>query len=216
MNKFLLFLACLLLAAPAYAQDKEVVEVTPVVAQTGVQDFVLEKPHTQILFFADHLGFSHSSGRFSDFDGRFTLDYDDLSRSHVDVTIKTASVDMGDAAWNAHLKNADFLNVESFPEMHFVSHRVELVDDQSARVHGVLTLLGIEKPLTLTVTHNKSGTHPFSGKYVAGFTVEGAVRRSDYGMTFGLPLLGDMVALKIQVEGVFPDSAPDEEVDSDE
>ena len=197
MNIFLMVFACLLVSLPALAQEDAVAPAP----KTGVEHFVLEKPHTQILFFADHLGFSLSNGRFTDFDGKFTLDYDDLANSSVDVTVKTASIEMGDEAWNTHMKNEDFLNVEAFPEMRFVSDSVELLDDKTAHVNGNLTLLGIERPLTLHVKHNKSGIHPFNGKVVSGFTVEGEVRRSDYGMTFGLPLLGDIVKIQIQVEG---------------
>lgn len=168
----------------------------------SVEHYELEKPHTQILFFADHLGFSVSNGRFTKFKGHFALDHSDLSNSSVEVIIDASSVYMGHEKWEAHLKNADFLDVETYPEIRFKSESVELVDEKTANVTGMLSLHGVEKQVVLKVTHNKSGTHPFSGKYVSGFTAETSILRSDFGMTFGLPLLADKVDIKIQAEGL--------------
>lgn len=184
---------------PAYAAGDATVSAQ---ATANVEHFELEKPHTQIVFIGNHLGFSHSYGRFMDFDGEFTLDHDDLSQSAVNVVIDAASLDMGHEKWNAHLQNEDFLDVEKFPEIRFTSDAVTLVDEKTAQVSGVLSMHGIDKQVTLDVTHNKSGVHPFNGKYIAGFSAEATIRRSDFGMTFGLPLLADEVVIKISVEGI--------------
>lgn len=167
-----------------------------------VEHYELEKPHTQILFFAEHLGFSVSNGRFTEFNGHFTLDRANPQNSSVEVVIDAASIYMGHEEWEAHMKNADFFDVEKYPEIRFKSESVELVDENSANVHGILSMHGVDKPVTLAVTHKKSAVHPFSGKFVAGFAAETSLLRSDFGMTFGLPLLADKVDIKIAVEGI--------------
>lgn len=178
-------------------------------AYAAAEKYTFEQPHTQILFSVNHLGFSHSTGRFNDFDGHFTLDRENLANSSVDVTIKTASVDMSHEAWEAHLKNADFFNVEKFPEMTFKSTKVELTGDNTANVTGDLTLLGVTKPVVLAVTHNKSGDHPMKGVYMAGFSATATVKRSEFGMNYGLPNVGDDVQIRIEVEGIREDAKAD-------
>lgn len=177
------------------------------VAKADVEQYEFDKAHTQIFFAVNHLGFSNSHGKFLDFDGGFTFDREAPEKSNIDVTIKTASVDMDDEKWDEHLKNADFFNVEEFPEMTFKSTAIEVTGENTANITGDLTLLGVTKPVTLAVTHNKSGEHPFSGKYVAGFSATGTLKRSEFGMNYGLPAVGDDVKIIIEVEGVRKDAA---------
>lgn len=169
--------------------------------QAQAEQYTFDKAHTQIIFAVNHLGFSNSHGKFLEFDGGFSFDEAAPENASVNVAIKTASIDMDHEKWNAHLSNEDFFNVEKFPEMTFKSTAVEVTGDNTADVTGDLTLLGVTKPVTLSVTHNKSGKHAFSGKYVSGFSATGTLKRSDFGMNYGLPAVGDEVALIIQVEG---------------
>ncbi len=171
-------------------------------ARAQVETYSFDTVHTQILFFVDHLGFSISEGEFLDFDGSYTLDRGDLSKSSVDVSIDTNSIDMDDEAWDAHMKNEDFFHVEKFPTMTFKSTKVDVTGENTALVTGDLTLLGVTKPVTLDVVHRKSGKHPFGEKYASGFSATGTLKRSDFGMTYGLPNVGDEVELRIEVEGV--------------
>lgn len=171
-------------------------------AAQAADRYVLERPHTQILFFADHLGYSQSQGEFHDFEGHFVFDPGDWSTAAVEVEIRTHSVDMDHHAWDKHLRDADFFDVIRFPTMRFVSTRVEPTGEKTALVHGDLSLLGQTRPVTLAVRFNRAGAHPKSGKYVAGFSATAEIKRSDFGMTYGLPHLGDTVALRLEVEGV--------------
>ncbi len=176
--------------------------LTPFSARAAVETYTLDKAHTQIVFFVDHVGFSKSHGDFLDFDGSFDFDENNPESGSVEVSIKTASIDMvGNQKWIDHLKNADFFDVEKYPTMDFRSTGVEMTGENTAKLTGDLTLLGVTKPVTLDVTFNKAGKHPFSGKYVAGFSARGTLKRSDFGMTYGLPLIGDEVELRIEVEG---------------
>lgn len=153
------------------------------------------------MFFVDHLGFSKSQGEFHDYDGHFTFNRGEPEKSEIDISINTASIDMDDTKWDDHMKNADFFNVEQFPKMTFKSTGIEVNGENTAVITGDLTLLGVTKPVVLDVTHNKSGVHPFNGKYVAGFSASTMVKRSDFGMKYGIPGVGDEVDVRLEVEG---------------
>jgi len=164
--------------------------------------YAFDKAHTQILLFVDHLGFSKSQGEFHDYDGSFTFDPADWSKSSVEVVIRTASVDMDDYEWDKHLRSKDFFDVAQHPTMSFRSTRVEQTGENQGKVYGKLTLLGVSRPVVLDVTFNKAGVHPMSKQYVAGFSARTVIRRSDFGMKYGLPMVGDEVDVRLEVEGL--------------
>ncbi len=179
--------------------------LSSVPAQAAVEKFVYDPSHTQVMFSVEHLGFSFSHGKFLKFSGGFEFDQEKPENSKVDATIETASINMDSDKWDEHLKNADFFNVEKFPTMTFKSTKIEKTGDKTGTMTGDLTLLGITKPVVLNVTFNKAATHPMSKSYVAGFSAEGTLKRSEFGMNYGLPGVGDDVKINIQVEGVRQD-----------
>jgi polyisoprenoid-binding protein YceI len=185
----------------AYAQNSA---SSPSMAPgTGaLETYKLDKPHTQILFKVNHLGFTDSYGKFLDYDGTFTLDRAAPEKSSANVTIQVGSLEMGDAKWNEHLKSADFFNVEKFPTMTFKTTSVEKTGENTANVTGDFTMLGVTKPVTLKVTHNKSGVFPMDDKmYIAGFSATGTLKRSEFGMGKYVPMVGDDITLMIEVQG---------------
>ena len=169
-------------------------------ARAEAVKFVLDKPHTQIAFFINHLGFSNSLGKFTDYEGFIMYDQTEPAKSSVEVTIKTASIDLDDPKWNEHMIGADFFNVEKFPDMTFKSTAIEVTSDNTANITGDLTILGVTKPVTLSVVHNQTGKHPFSGKNGVGFSATTSIKRSDFGMGYGLPAVSDDVRIMIEVE----------------
>lgn len=179
---------------------------SPAIAK--MERYHFDKKHTQILFFVDHLGFSKSQGEFLKYDGYFTFDPENVEASTVKLTIQSSSIDMDDTEWDDHMKNHDFMNITKFPEMTFTSTKVTKTGDKTGTLTGDLTLLGMTKPVTLDVTYNKSGIHPFSKRYVSGFSATGTVKRSEFGMNYGLPMIGDDVALRIEVEGFREENTP--------
>jgi len=191
MRRIFQLFALLLLAASFAAQ-----------AQAQVERYSFDKAHTQIMFFVNHLGFSNSHGDFLDFDGHFVFDRGQPEKSGVEVTIQTASIDMNSEKWDEHMKNEDFFHVEKFPAMTFKSTDIEVTGENTANITGDLTLLGVTKPVTLAVTHNKSAKRPMGKTYVAGFSATASLKRSDFGMTYGLPMVGDDVQIRIEVEGI--------------
>lgn len=173
-------------------------------AATSTFGYEFDTVHTQVLFFVDHIGFSKSQGEFLEFDGGFNFVEGDWSQSSVEVDIDTNSITMNNGKWDAHMKNADFFDVEKFPTMTFSSTKVEPIDGKTGKVHGNLTILGVTKPVVLNATFNKAGIHPFSKRFVAGFSATTSVKRSDFGMTYGIPAIGDNIEIRLEVEGMKP------------
>jgi polyisoprenoid-binding protein YceI len=171
-------------------------------ALADVETYHFDKPHTQIIFFVDHLGFAKSSGKFLDYSGEITFDRGQPENSKADVVIQTASLDMGDAKWDEHLTSPDFFNVGKFPTMEFKSTGIEITGENLAAITGDLTLLGVTKPVVLDVTFNKCDKHPFGTEYHCGFSAATLINRSDWGMSYGLPMVGDEVEIRIEVEAV--------------
>ncbi len=171
-------------------------------ANAAAERYVFDDTHTSVIWFADHMGFSASTGQFMDFNGEITLDENNPENSKVEITIKTDSIRTGLPKFDDHLKNADFFNVEKFPEAKFVSTKVEVLGDNKAKVHGDLTMLGVTEPLVLDVKKNKIGKNPFNGKQTAGFSAHAVIKRSKYGMEYGLPGVGDDVRLVIEAEAI--------------
>ena len=189
------FLASLITILGTIIFSSHVVQAEPV-------KYEFEKPHTQIVFFADHLGFSKSSGRFMDFDGHFVFDEQDPASSSVEVTIQTDSINMSHEKWEDHMKNADFFNVSEYPTMTFKSAGIEITGEKTANITGDLTILDVTKPVTLAVQYNRSGVHPFNKKFVAGFSATTMIDRSEWGMKYGLPMMSPEVEIRIEVEGL--------------
>lgn len=164
--------------------------------------YKFDKGHADISFSVSHLGYSMVTGRFREFDGELALDRDNPANSRVSAVICTYSIDTGLEARDRHLRTADFFNVVKHPTITFVSRetRPDRKDKMRAKLAGDLTLLGVTKPIVLDVVANKLDLHPRTNTMTAGFTATGVIKRSEFGMTFGLPGLGDDIQIKINIE----------------
>lgn len=179
-------LISLLLSAPAQARGW-LYEIDPV--------------HTQITFFVDHLGFSKSSGRAYGARGHFVFQPGDWSSACVVAQIPSARIGFGDQAWDQRMQRSDYFDSASHPEIRFHSTRVEGIDANSARVHGLLALRNVSAPVTLELTLNRAGQNIAAGRHAAGFSATATLKRSDFGMTALLPRVGDDVNIVIEAEG---------------
>lgn len=169
-------------------------------ALAAQDSFDLDATHTYPSFEINHLGFSTMRGKFTDTTGSLTYDVD----SHVGrvkATIKAASIDTGFSKRDEHLRSADFFNVEKFPTLEFTSEEFHLDADHPVDVKGTLTLLGVSKPVTLSVQASRCANR--MGKdFVCGAFVSGSLHRSDWGLNAFVPFVGDEVKLQIEVEAV--------------
>jgi polyisoprenoid-binding protein YceI len=162
--------------------------------------YQLEKTHVDVLFAVSHLGFTQKHGSFRDLDAKLDCDPEKLEACKVEVVIRAASIDTGHEGRDKDLKSDRFFDVVKYPEIRFVSRKVSRARDNGVRVEGELTLHGVTKPLTLEGTLNKIGPNPFDNKPTLGFSVHGALKRSDFGVAALIPRIGDDVTITIDAE----------------
>lgn len=170
-------------------------------ANAKSEKFILDPLHTNITWSANHAGFSNPNGKFAKSSGVMFLDKKNPENSSVEVEIDTTSIVTGIEAFDIHLKGADFFNVEQFKTAKFVSTKVEVMAKDIAKIHGDLTLIGVTKPVILEAKLNKIGRHPFTLKKTAGFSATTTIKRSDFGIKYGLSLVSDEVKIAFEVEG---------------
>jgi polyisoprenoid-binding protein YceI len=166
----------------------------------AAETFRLEKTHVDLLFSINHAGFTQKHGSFRELDATLQYDAQNLGKSQITVTVKTDSLDTGDAARDRDVKGDKFLDTAKFPEMTFVSAKVTPGPNQTLLVEGTLTLHGVTKPLTLHATLNKSAPNPFDKRPTLGFSASGSLKRSDFGISTYAPLIGDVVNIEIDAE----------------
>jgi polyisoprenoid-binding protein YceI len=154
------------------------------------------------------MGFSTPCARFRIKSGFFHFDDGDWSTAKVDAIVDAASLDLGDAVWNAKIRSWEFLETGKYPDAHFVSQSVERNGEKAGLVHGKLTLRGITRKLDLNVTFNRAGLDPYDLRYTAGFAATATLNRADFGMTKYLPDIGDTVQIRIEAEGLRGKPAP--------
>ncbi|MBA4804305.1 MAG: YceI family protein [Brevundimonas sp.] len=173
---------------------------TPAEVQAG--NYRLDPAHGKITWSVDHLGFSTYVGQFVNVQAELTLDPADPANSKLTATIPLTEVDSNSDGLDAHLQTADFFDTANHPVATFVSRSVtvDADDPTEATVVGDLTLRGVSRPVTMEVEFNQAGQA--MGAYKAGFDGEATIRRSDFGINFALPALGDEVELHIEGEFV--------------
>ena len=169
-------------------------------AAFAADTYEIDKSHTAIVFFINHLGYSNTIGRFNDFSGSFDFDKDDLSSAKINLVIDAASIDTNHEPRDQHLRSPDFLNTDEFPQITFTSTSVEKTGDNTGKVTGTMEMLGASQPVTLNVTFNKMAPNR-RGVMVTGFSARGEMKRSDFGMNYGQGGIGDVLDLYIEVEG---------------
>ncbi|HRD97715.1 MAG TPA: YceI family protein [Rubrivivax sp.] len=167
-------------------------------ARAELVPYTLDPEHSFVHFEVQHFGTSTTRGRFGPVRGVVMLDRH-AGRGEVSLRIPIASVDTGVPVFNARLRQRDLLASAEHPDAFFVATRFRFEGERLAEVRGEFTLRGIGQPLSLHATH--FACRPAGGGEVCGGDFEAELLRSDFGATFGLPLVGDRVRLKVQVEG---------------
>lgn len=160
-------------------------------------DYRVEPDHTEILFGVNHLGFTTYYGLFTGASGRLHLDVADPAASQVEVSVPVASVLTPSAKLNEELRSAAWLDAGKYPQMTFRSRRIVVTGPRTADIEGDLTMHGATHPLTLHAVFDAAGPSPMNHVVTAGFTAHGALKRSDYGVSTYVPLVGDEVRLTI-------------------
>lgn len=178
----------------------------PLAAQAQAENYKVDPIHSFPHFGIDHFGVSTIWGRFDKMTGGFTIDRA-AKKGAVELTIETASVTTGDndkgsrpRSRDEHLRQADFFNVAEFPRMTYKSTNVKFSGDNPSEIEGQLTLLGVTKPVTIKLDRWICKDHPMNKKPMCGGNASGSFKRTDFGMKFGVPAIGDEVKLMINFE----------------
>lgn len=161
----------------------------------------IDPNHTFPSFEADHMGLSVWRGKFGKTTGTINLDRAAKSGS-LDIVIDAASIDFGHEKMNSHAKNADMFNVEKFPQVTYKSKSLKFDGDKLVAVEGDLTMLGVTKPVKLTINKFKCIMHPRLKREVCGADASGEFKRTDFGLSYATPAFAPEVKLEIQVEAI--------------
>ncbi len=160
-----------------------------------------EGGHASINFKIKHLGYSWLTGRFNDFKGTFFYDTKNPSKSHIEVTVKTKSIDSGHAERDKHLRGKKFLNVRKFPEAKFMSTHYKQTSKTSGILNGQLSLHGITKPVSMSIKQIGAGRDPWGG-FRRGFETRLKIRLGDFGIKHSLGSASEELELIIYIEGI--------------
>lgn len=166
------------------------------------ETWTFDPVHTQIIFFADHLRFSHAIGRLKLEQGWFQFDADDWSTARADVVVNIGSLDMGEAAWTKKVLSSAFLDAERWPTARFIGTALEKTGKDTGILHGDLWLRGEKQPVNLEVTFNRIGGDPYAFKTKAGFSARAVLDRFAFGMDRYRDVVAGPVELRIEIEGV--------------
>ena len=169
--------------------------------------YVLDPAHTRVGFVARHAMVTKVRGQFNEFEGTAVVDGTDLTRSTVQLTIQAASIDTRNEQRDGHLRSNDFLAMEEYPQITFVSTAVETTGPTSFDVTGDLTIKGVTNSVTISFEFEGAATDPFGNQRV-GFEGSVVINRKDYGITWnaaletGGVLVSDKITLEFEVSAI--------------
>jgi polyisoprenoid-binding protein YceI len=174
-------------------------------------DYKLDPAHSTLIFRVDHMGFSKYTARFRRFDAQLRFDPRNLAATQLTATVDPRSIetDFPDPKYNfnAELAGEQWLDAAKYPEIAFRTTRVEDLGNQAMRVHAELTMRGVTRPIVLDATYNGGYVgHPMDPHARVGFSAHGVLRRSEFGISGGIPAagtsmgVGDQVSVTIESE----------------
>ncbi|MFA6901756.1 MAG: YceI family protein [Gallionellaceae bacterium] len=169
------------------------------VSAFAADNYAIDSNHTFPVFEVNHLGYSTQHGRFNKTSGKITLDMA-AKKGSVDLTIDVASLDMGFPTWDEHMAAEGFFNTAKFPTMTFKSNKLVFKDGKVVAAEGDFTMLGVTKPLTVTVKGFVCGDNPMNKKPMCGANISGTIKRSDFGMSKYVPAISDDIKIHVPVE----------------
>ena len=173
--------------------------VAPAIA--APQTYVVDSSHTFPRFSYSHFGYSTQLSSFKQTSGKVVFDAQAKTGS-VDIAIDMKSVNTGFDDFNGHIQGEDFLDTAKFPTATFKSTRVVFDGDKPRSIDGVLTIKGVSKPVTLTVTSFQAMPHPMLKKPALGANATTTIKRSEFNAGKFAPYVGDEVRIDIAIEAI--------------
>lgn len=197
-NRLIAFGLVAALAVPVIAQKMPMTPPgKPDVKLVIAGSYKIDAGHTQVIFQVDHLGFNPYYGTFSDASGTLKLDPAKPTAAVLEISLPIASVQTTSTKLTEELKAAQFFDAAKFPTAIFKSTKVEPTGPTSANILGNLTLHGVTRPVTIEGRFVGAGPNPMSRATTIGFEGRTKIKRSDFGVTYGIPLVSDEVSLLI-------------------
>jgi len=170
-------------------------------------DYRIDTVHSQVLFSADHDGYSNPVGRLAIARGWLRFDPDDWSASKVVADIDLASADLGDKGWDKAVVGSNFLDAAKFPTAHFESVSVAKTGKNTGTLDGKLTLRGVTLPVKVEFTVNRVGATLFGFETIAGFSGHATLDRTQFGSTAFAKAVGTRVSIRLEIEATLDRSA---------
>jgi polyisoprenoid-binding protein YceI len=167
--------------------------------------WAVDPTHSSVDFTIRHMMIAKVKGTFHTFEAQIEADPADLTTASISISVDMASIDTRNADRDNHLRTGDFFEVEKYPKLTFEATSITKSGEGEYNVTGNVTLHGVTRPETFAVTFEGAGKDPW-GNHKAGFSAEGAIKRSDYGLTYnaaletGGVLIGDEVKIHIEIE----------------
>lgn len=169
------------------------------------QNWAFDIAHSSINFSISHLVISEINGRFDKFEGTVTSSKDDFSDAKIEISIDVASINTDDKKRDAHLKNADFFDVEKYPKIKFVSKSMKKISDNKYKLTGSFSMHGVTKDITLDAKYGGTIKDPW-GNTKAGFKISGTLNRTDWGLKYnsvleaGGLMIGEEIEITCKIE----------------
>lgn len=179
----------------------------------------IDPAHTLLEFSAKHMMFTTVRGRFREFSGTLNLNEDDLTKSSVEGTVDAASLTTGNPDRDAHLRSADFFDVEQYPAMAFKSTRIQPADGKQFKLVGDLTIKDVTREIVLDTTYEGPSKDPWGNQRMA-FSAQSTLNRKDFGLNWNVALeaggwlVGDEIQLQIEVQAVKQQVEAEEEAEA--
>jgi polyisoprenoid-binding protein YceI len=165
--------------------------------------YSIDNWHSQLGFAVRHLGISTVRGSFTQYDGSLVVG-EDLASTSVTFSAEMASAHTGNAGRDEHLQGEHFFDAANHPTMTFQSTAIAATGQSTYALTGDLTIRGTTKPVTLDVTFNGSGVFPMDQTTHVGFGASGVIKRTDFGVDYGVPLVSENVDLNLELQFVAP------------
>lgn len=168
--------------------------------------YTLDPTHASLTWKVGHLGLSNYTARFTKFDAAINFDATDPTKSTLTVSVDPASLKTDYPTpekedFDAKLKGAEWLNTVAFPSISYVSTSIEKTSETTGKIHGSLTFLGVTKPVTLDAKFiGGMASHPFTKAPAMGFSATATLKRSDFGFSTYVPMIGDEVTIQVEAE----------------
>ncbi|QIJ63543.1 YceI family protein [Streptomyces sp. JB150] len=175
--------------------------------------WTIDPAHSSVAAVAQHLGISSVRGRFTDFGGSIEIAPDDVGKSRVEAVIRAASIDTGNGMRDTHLRSADFLDTERFPEIVYRSAGLSPAGPDRWTVHGELDMRGVVRPVDLDLSYLGTGADPWGGTRAA-FRATAELRREDFAMNYnqvvqaGIAAIGTTLRVELDIQAVQGERLP--------